>query len=666
MKDIKLLYIDLFCGAGGTSTGVESAKYKGKQCAKVIGCVNHDKNAIASHAENHPDSLHFTEDIRTLELSPLISHIKKMRALYPDAFIVLWASLECTNFSKAKGGQPRDADSRTLAEHLFRYIEAINPDFIQIENVEEFMSWGDLDEKGKPISKDAGKLYQNWVNNVKEYGYNFDHRILNSADFGAYTSRRRFFGVFAKMGLPIVFPDPTHSRNGETGLFGNLEKWKPVKEVLDFSDEGESIFGRKKPLVDATLERIYAGLIKFVAGGKDAFLSRYNTVEPIHTAKSVDEPCGVLTVHNRFAKIQCNFLTKYYGGNPESKCQSVDTPAGTVRTKDCFSLLSTHFLSKCFGGSPDGKNISVDVPAGAITTRDHHSFISAYYGNGHNHSVNEPAPTVTCKDRLAKIQPQFLCSYNFKDDGKDINKPCPTLLTKDRLSLVSPFFMNYYSGGGQHARTDEPCPTIMPVPKQRIVSCKFIDQQFGNSKPSSPDKPIGALTENPKYNLVSCCPWLMNTNFSNIGSSIETPSPVVTANRKWHYLMNPQFSSSGGSIDKPCFTLIARMDKMPPYLIATENEGIAIKIEENDTPAMIKIKEFMALYGIVDIKMRMLRIPELKQIMGFPKEYVLIGSQADQKKFIGNAVEVRTARKLCEALCKRIYELKLFPFKNAA
>ena len=116
---MKLLYIDLFCGAGGTSTGVENARHDGRQCAKVIGCVNHDANAIASHAANHPDALHFTEDIRTLELSPLTAHIAEMRRQYPDAFVVLWASLECTNFSKAKGGQPRDADSRTLAEHLF-------------------------------------------------------------------------------------------------------------------------------------------------------------------------------------------------------------------------------------------------------------------------------------------------------------------------------------------------------------------------------------------------------------------------------------------------------------------------------------------------------------------------------------------------------------------
>lgn len=130
MENIKLLYIDLFCGAGGTSTGVESATLDGQKCAKVIACVNHDANAILSHQANHPDTLHFTEDIRTLDLTALVVHLNRMKHKYPNALVVLWASLECTNFSKAKGGQPRDADSRTLAEHLFRYIAQLDPDYI--------------------------------------------------------------------------------------------------------------------------------------------------------------------------------------------------------------------------------------------------------------------------------------------------------------------------------------------------------------------------------------------------------------------------------------------------------------------------------------------------------------------------------------------------------
>lgn len=538
---MKLLYIDLFCGAGGTSTGVNAARLDGEKCADVIACVNHDANAIASHASNHPEALHFTEDIRTLELSPLVAHTAIKRSENPDAFVVLWASLECTNFSKAKGGMPRDADSRTLAEHLFRYIEAINPDYIQIENVEEFMSWGDMDENGKPLSMDRGRLYRRWVNNVKKYGYRFEYRILNSADYGAYTSRKRFFGIFAKKGLPIVFPEPTHSKEPQKTLFNDLKRWKPVKDVLDLEDEGLSIFARKKALSEKTLERIYAGLVKFVAGGKDAFLVKWNSMnrKGIYHAPSIDEPCPTVATQNRLGVATVQFLSKQYSGHPESK------------------------------------NTSIEEPAGTITCIDHHAFVSAYYGNGHNHPIDEPAPTLT---------------------------------TKDRLSLIT---------------------------------SQFLDMQYGNGTPASIEAPANTVTTNPKFNLVTVKPC------------------------KSYYLMNPQFASAGGSIERPCFTLIARMDKMPPYLVATETGDVAINVYDTDTPMTVKIKEFMALYGIVDIKMRMLNIHELKRIMGFPDNYVLVGTQADQKKFNGNAVEVNMARVLCEALCRSLKDLNINP-KNIA
>lgn len=478
--NIKLIYIDLFCGAGGTSTGVELATFHGNKCAKVIACVNHDANAIASHSANHPDALHFTEDIRTLYLSPLIEHTENFRLLYPNAYLVLWASLECTNFSKAKGGLPRDADSRTLAEHLFRYIEALNPDYIQIENVEEFMSWGDMDENGHPISKDKGKSYIRWVNNVCKYGYYFDWRILNAADYGAYTSRKRFFGIFARHSLPIAFPKATHSKyshNYNHNLFRDdiIKPWKSVRFCLDLHYEGDSIFERKKPLVEKTLQRIYAGLIKFVAGGKDTFIVKYNSMN-----------------------------------------------------------------------SKSGKYI---------------------------------APS--------------------------IDEPCPTVATQNRLGIAKVRYLINYS-----------------------------DAVYDN-------------------NVVYKKPWIMNTNYGNIGSSIDDPSQTITANRKFHYLMNPQFSSKGGSIDKPCFTLIAKMDKMPPFLVSTK-DGLAIEIYKTDSPTTIQIKEFMALYGIYDIRMRMLSVTELKRIMGFPEDYTLIGTQAEQKKFIGNAVEVNMARALCEAIYEKL------------
>lgn len=268
---IKLLYIDLFCGAGGTTTGVEAARINGRKCAKVVACVNHDANAIASHAANHPSAMHFTEDIRTLDVRPLKELADRQRKRYPGAKLVLWASLECTNFSRAKGGKP--------------------------------------------------------------------------------------------------------------------------------------------------------------------------------------------------------------------------------------------------------------------------------------------APTVTPKDRIAKLT----------------------------------FLANEYSGGGQISDVNAPCPAVLRIPKQKLVECFF---------------------------------------------------------------MNPQYRSAGGSIDAPCFTLVARMDKVPPYLVTTTKGDTGIAVFEDDSPMTVQIKEFMASHGITEIKMRMLKVSELKAIMGFPAGYVLKGTISEQKKYIGNAVEVNMSRRLCEALAE--------------
>ena len=527
MQNVKLLYVDLFCGAGGTTTGVEQATLHGDKCAHVVACVNHDLNAIRSHAANHPNTKHFTEDIRTLEMKPLADVLNKSRAKYPYAKVVLWASLECTNFSKAKGGQPRDADSRTLADHLFRYNEALNPDYIQIENVEEFMSWGALDENGKPVSKSNGTDYLRWIEAVRKYGYTYNYRLLNAADFGAYTSRKRFFGLFAKNGLPHAFPEATYSKNGEPtdNLFGiGLRKWKAVRDVLDLNDDGESIFGRKKPLVEATMKRIYAGLVKFVAGGKDSFLVKWNSMNQSgkYVPPSLDNPCPVVPAQNR------------------------------------LGLAKAHFLSKQFSGDDASKNTSIEKPAGAVTCIDHHALIT-YYSNGQAVPIDRPAPTVPTHDRFAKVT----------------------------------FIANEYGNSGDGNSIDSVTPAVLPTPKQKLVTA---------------------------------------------------------------FLYNPSYKSEGSSIDKPCFTIVARMDKVPPYLIQTVR-GPGIEVYDTDSPTTRKIKEFMAMYGIIDIKMRMLKVSELKAIMGFPADYTLIGTQGEQKKFIGNAVEVNQSRVLCEALAKKLEEV---------
>ena len=544
---IRFIVFDLFCGAGGTTTGFAKAKDKnGNPIALIAACVNHEHKAIRSHWENHPEVYHFEEDIRTLDLHPMVDMVAIYRKLYPNARIVLWASLECTNFSKAKGGQSRDADSRTLADHLDRYVTALNPDYVKIENVVEFMSWGPMTSRVKkteegykmcsfdwiiaengnhktivqlvPESKNNGKDWLRWREHINSFGYRDEWREMNSADFGAYTSRNRLFGCFAKEGLPITWPEPTHSKNAteKQDLFGHgLEKWKPVKDVLDFTDEGESIFSRKKPLVEATLQRIHAGLVKHVAGGKDSFLAQYNSGSIQNRVIDLDGPCNTIPTNNRFSIVNASFIAKYYSGRPEGKVTSTNDPLSTITTAGNQSLVQASFLTK-------------------------------YYGTGENvASIEEPAGTLTTKDRFTKVQVNWLDKQ--------------------------------YSGKHNHQGIDQPAGTIMTSDKHALISAPFI--------------------------------------------------------------LNPSHGGHTMHVEQPCPVIIARQDKAPLYLIQySQTSNHSIPIYESDSETIIKIKEFMALYGISDIKMRMLKVSELKVIQGFDANYKLYGNQSDQKKFIGNSV----------------------------
>jgi DNA (cytosine-5)-methyltransferase 1 len=333
---------------------------------KVAYCVNHDPNAIASHYANHKDVVHAIEDIRVLAMMKIKLLVKKLRAEYPDCLIHLWASLECTNHSNAKGGLPRDQDSRTLANDLFRYIEAINPNTIWIENVREFMIWGPLDSKGKPIPELKAIDYRKWRDTIKSrYGYNYEHQLLNAADYGAYTNRVRYFAQFTKWGEPKpVWAKPTHSRDGKNGL----RKHKPVKDILDFSNLGRSIFDGKtggKKYSDNTFKRVLNG-------------SKKNYPE---------------------------FLTSYYGNG---NSHSLLVPCNTLTTKDRFAFHYVHYDYSSLTTS------SVNKPMGVLTTVPKPRIVTwlfdHQFGNKGN-SIYKPAPTIIARQDK---KPLYVANALFK------------------------------------------------------------------------------------------------------------------------------------------------------------------------------------------------------------------------------------------------------------
>lgn len=395
-----IIFVDLFCGAGGVTTGIENGYLRDFKLAKVGACVNHDKNAILSHSLNHKDVLHFTEDIRTLDLKRLVSHIRRLQRKYANALLALWASLECTNFSVAKGGKSKDADSRTLAEHLFRYIDAMHFDYIFIENVREFLDWSPLTEKITktkdgyeycpvernskdkndlnlypvwiPVKEQKSTLFIKWNNDVCSRGYVSDYRILNCADFGLPTSRKRLFLIFAKHGLPIVFPTPTHNQKGTNGM----KPYVPAREVLDLDVHGKSIFDRNKPLSDSTIEKVIVGVERFVGAPeymvslfdneiRTPFLRKYHGKGD--NVKSVNDVCSSITTKDRLAYFTAKqYILQQYSN---SSCVSIDKPMWAMTTVPKANLLTVMGVSFLFNPQWGGSMLSVDKPMFTIIAR---------------------------------------------------------------------------------------------------------------------------------------------------------------------------------------------------------------------------------------------------------------------------------------------------------
>ena len=346
-------------GGGGASVGIEMALGRPVDIA-----INHDPDAILMHKTNHPDTLHLTEDIFNVDLQKYVKgqHVALM-----------WASPDCTSHSKAKGGKPREKGLRILPWAVYKHAKAILPDVIIMENVEEIQQWGPLDKDGHPIPERKGEDYKKFITAMKSLGYVFDSRELVAADYGAPTTRKRWYAVFRRDGRDINWPTRKYGKT-------EIRKWKECGDYIDWSDLGNSIFNRKKPLADTTMRRIANGYVKYVVNNPHPYI-----------------------VKNEEAVA---FLIQYHGEQKagDSRGQLLTEPIKTIDTSNRYGLV-TAFITKFY---KSGIGQGCDEPLHTITTSPGHfglisAFLIKYYGTGCGQELRSPLGTITTKDRFGLV-----------------------------------------------------------------------------------------------------------------------------------------------------------------------------------------------------------------------------------------------------------------------
>jgi DNA (cytosine-5)-methyltransferase 1 len=449
------LIIDNFAGGGGASTGIEMALGRSPDIA-----INHDPEALTMHEANHPETIHLCENVWQVDIAKEVAgrHVA-----------LAWFSPDCKHFSKAKGGKPVEKNIRGLAWVVLKWAGIAKPDVIVLENVEEFQTWGPLVDN-QPCPRRKGMTFRRWVTQLRNLGYRVDWRELRACDYGAPTIRKRLFVIARRDGRKIVWPEPTHGPAGN--LF--LQPYRTAAECIDWSIPCPSIFGRKRPLAEATLRRIALGLKRYVIEAKEPFIvnmAHGGKVEPmgepmstIATEKGgcralvaptliqvgygeregqsprvpgLDKPMGTLVGTGKHALV-APILVGAGGSEYSGKPKPMDAPYNTATTENHTALVSA-FLAKHYGGVVGS---DLEEPIGTVTAVDHHSLVSSHIVKlkgtcKDGHPVTEPMATVGAMGTHLEEVRAFLIKYFGTDQDPRLEEPLHTVTAKHRFGLVT-------------------------------------------------------------------------------------------------------------------------------------------------------------------------------------------------------------------------------------
>ena len=491
---MKELFVDNFAGGGGASTGIETAIGRSVDIA-----INHDPDAIAMHRANHPATRHYCEDVRQVDPD---------EACAGNPVALAWFSPDCKHFSRAKGGKPVNKNIRGLAWVAVKWAYTVRPRVLMLENVPEIRTWGPLGADDKPIKERAGETFRGFLLALttgipawhpayremcdalsieptsetaqklqKGLGYKVQYRTLKSCDYGAPTTRTRFYLIARCDGKPIVWAEPTHApKDSEAVRLGRKLPYRTAAECIDWSIPAQSIFGRKKPLAENTMRRIARGIQKFVIDNPEPFIVTVNHSGEGFRGQAADEPLGTITAKNGYGVVTPTIMCN----NANNVGASVETPLPTVTTGNRNYLVAPSIVPIGYGerkGQEPRVN-KVDEPLGTVVTSGKHYLVAPTLIQYHSETV---------KDEVR---------------GQELTGPLMTVDTSPRYAMAASYIMTMRNHmDGQPA--DEPLTTVSCSGAHHAEVQAFLVKYFSNGAAKPVDEPLDTVTTKDRFALVT-------------------------------------------------------------------------------------------------------------------------------------------------------------------
>lgn len=446
--------VDSFAGGGGASTGIELAT------GRVVDvAINHDPDAILMHKTNHPHTTHYQASV--WDVDPL-----EVTGGSPVG--LLWASPDCKHFSKAKGGKPVDKNIRGLAWIVLRWAGTVRPRVIILENVEEFQTWGPV-RRGRPVKSKTGQTFRRFVDQLEALGYAVEWRELVAADYGAPTTRKRFFLIARCDGRPIVWPEPTHAQaNSLEVLAGEKKPWRSAAEIIDWSLPCPSIFDTReairekyglsaqRPLRPNTMRRVIRGVDKFAIKAPDPFL------------------------------VVLNHSGEFRGQSPADPLQTITEKHGYGVASPVMAPLTMH-------NNENATGTRITEPVNTITSSGaggHQMVITPTLaaigqtgGGERGRKITEPTHTQVSKAEECMVAPALIQYHTEQTErvrGQKVAEPLMTVDASNRYGLAAASLVKYY-GSDQHGQNaGDPLHTVTAVDHNALTATHLVKMKGTN------------------------------------------------------------------------------------------------------------------------------------------------------------------------------------------